>query len=80
MKKCKNEREIEEISKFRGVVHFNFIDQYVDILNYKDPNKKYIYRIENSIDKDNYSINHLNFNPSIIKTHNGIVLKNPLRN
>ena len=73
--KCKNENEITEIINLKGKVHFNFIDQYVDILNYKTPNKKYIYRIENSLDNDNYSVNHLNFNPSIIKTHNGFILE-----
>ena len=27
------------------------------------------------MDKDNYSINHLNFNPSIIKTYNGFIFE-----
>ena len=72
---CKNNTEIEEYLNYGGLIHFNFIDQYIDVLNYKDSNKKYFYRIENSLDKDNYSINHLNFNPSIIKTHNGIVFE-----
>ena len=71
--KCKNENNTEEIYKFRGLAHFNFLDQYVDILDYKDPNKKYFYRIENSIDQDNYSINYINFNPSMIETHNGYI-------
>ena len=74
--KCKKDIEIEEFFKFRGMAHFNFIDQYIDVLNYKDANKKYFYRIENTFDKDNYSINHLNFNPSIIKTHNGYIFEN----
>ena len=30
-----------------GVIRLNFIDQYVDILDYKDTIKKYLYRIEN---------------------------------
>ena len=69
---CQNENEIEKLFKF-GLIHFNFIDHYVNILQYKDPNMKYFYRIENTLEKDNYSVNHLNFNPSIIKTYNGIV-------
>ena len=32
-----------------GVIRLNFIDQYVDILDYKDSIKKYFYRIENSL-------------------------------
>ena len=71
---CKNDTEREEEFKYGGAIHFNFIDQYIDILNYKDSYKKYFYIIENILDKDNYSINHLNFNPSIIKTHNGFFL------
>ena len=70
---CKNDTEIEEYLNYGGLIHFNFIDQYIDILNYKDSYKKYFYRIQNTLDKDNYSINHLNFNPSIIKTHNGFL-------
>ena len=73
--KCKNNTEIDEFLNYGGLIHFNFIDQYIDILNYKDSIKKYFYRIENTLDKDNYSINHLNFNPSIIKTHNGFLLE-----
>ena len=70
---CKNDDEIETIVNKRGGIHFNFIDHYADILNYKEPIKKYINRIENTIDKDNYSINNINYNPILIKTQNGIL-------
>ena len=70
---CKNDEEIENISNNRGEVHFNFIDHYVDILKYKEPIKRYFNRIENTIDKDNYSINNINFNPILITTQNGII-------
>ena len=70
--KCKN---IEEIIKFRGNIYFNFIDQYVNILNCESPIKKYFYRIENSIEKGSYSKNILNFNPLTIKTHNGFIFE-----
>ena len=69
--KCRNDTEFEDILKHGGTIHFNFIDQYFDILEYENPIKKYFYRIENTLDKDNYSINHLNFNPATIITHNG---------
>ena len=75
---CKNENEFEEIFKF-GLIHFNFFDHYVNILKYKEPNMKYFYRIENALNKDNYSINHLNFNPSVIKTYNGIIFDNSIK-
>ena len=32
---CKNDKEIDEIFKF-GLIHFNFIDYYVDVLKYKE--------------------------------------------
>ena len=34
-----------------GVIRLNFIDQYVDVLDYKDTIKKYFYRIENTLYK-----------------------------
>ena len=44
--------------------------------NYKEPNIKFFYRIENVLSKENYSVNHINFNPSLITTHNGIFFDN----
>ena len=55
------------------VVFFNFIDHYVDILKYKEPIKKYFNRIENVIDKDNYSINNIHLKPILITTQNGFL-------
>ena len=69
---CKNDTELDEILSHHGVVHFNFIDNYIDALNYSYPITKYFYRVENSLDKDHYTINHLNFNPSLIKTNYGL--------
>ena len=74
--KCKDDEEIEKIINKRGVIHFNFIDHFVDILKFEEPIKKYFYRIENTIDKDNYSINYINFNPILIKTQKGIIFDN----
>ena len=70
---CKNDEEIEKIINRRGGFHLNFIDHYVDILKYKEPIKKYFNRIENSLDKENYSINNINLNPILITTQNGIL-------
>jgi hypothetical protein len=64
--------ELNEYFKY-GAIHFYFIDQYIDVLNYEEPNRKYFYRIENKISKDSLSQNHLNFNPSIVKTYNGLL-------
>ena len=71
--KCKNDTEIEEMFKYGGVIHFNFIDHLIDTTNYTEPIKKYFYRIENTLDEDNYSINFLNFNPIYVRTQKGII-------
>ena len=73
---CKNNEEIEKVINNRREIHLSFIDHYVDILKYKEPIKKYFNRIENTIDKDNYSINNINFNPILINTQNGILFNN----
>jgi len=73
---CKRTEEIEEAANKGWLIHFNFIDNYVDILKYNEPIKKYFYKIENTIDKDNYSMNNLNFNSILVKTRNGILFDN----
>ena len=55
---------------------FNFIDHIVHVLDYKSPYKKYIYTIDNMLEEDNYSMNHINFNPSSIETNNGLIFDN----
>ena len=67
----------EDSNLFNGYMafHFNFIDQFSDVLNYKEPHTKFISRIENTIVKDNYSVNHLNFNPSIVNTQDGVIFE-----
>ena len=69
---CKNIININENVSAGGVVHFNFIDQYIDLREYDDPIIQFIYKIQTSLEKDNYSTNHLNFNPATIRTSNNI--------
>ena len=68
---CKNETEMEEYFSTSHNIFFNFVDHSVDILNFVDPNKKFINKINEILNKDNYNANHLYFNPSIIKSHKG---------
>ena len=70
---CKDNNKIKSYLDGHHAFHMNFINQDVDVLDYKDPNKQYFYNIENAIDGDNYSINHINLNPVLITTHYGIV-------
>ena len=71
--KCKGDENMEYLFHGDWGTHFNIIDNCFDVLDFKEPNKKYLYRIENTLDKDNYSINHMNFNPSSILTNKGII-------
>ena len=70
---CRSNDEIKELIGFNSAVHFFYIDNFVDVLNYENPNTKFFYRIENALQEGSYPINHLNFNPSSIKTHNGLI-------
>ena len=73
---CKNNNMRNTISDGHHAFHFNFINQDVDVLDYKEPNKKYIYTVENAIDKDNYSVNHINLDPVLVTTHDGLAFDN----
>ena len=73
---CKNDSEMEIFFSGNHGCELYFIDEYIDVSNYKEPNKKFFYRIENTFSKEIYSANNLNFNPSIIRTHNGIIFDN----
>ena len=68
--KCKNNNEYNMSTR---LAHLNFIDQYIDVLKYRNPVVKYFYRIENLLDTINYSINYININPSLIKSNDGYV-------
>ena len=66
-------KDIKEYDMTARIAHLNFIDQYIDILKYKNPIGRYIFRIENLLDLNNYSVNHLNFYPSLLKSRIGYV-------
>ena len=67
-----------EISSVVDSVSFNFqiIDFYADMLNYDMPFTKYFYEVTSSITTDNFIIQHLNFNPAKMITHNGYFFDN----
>ena len=56
--------------------YFYFINHYINVLNYKNPNIKYIDKIENAINKHEYYLNNLNIFPSTVRTHNGYIFDN----
>ena len=72
---CSSEHEITELIN-KISLSFEIIDHYPDILNYKTPLTKYFYTVTSSFANGVYIINHLNFNPANILTHNGIFFDN----
>ena len=55
------------------LIHFHFIDEYIDLKKYVNPIRKYFYTLENKIEKDIFALNHLNFCPTLLKTKEGII-------
>ena len=53
---------------------YQIIDHYADMLNYDMPFTKYFYELSSAISDGIYIINHLNFNPADMLTHNGFFL------
>ena len=72
---CKRDSEIDNYFQILGsrIIYLNFINNFINVLNYENPNEKFVYRIENPFIKDFYSSNALNFNPAILRSHNGLV-------
>ena len=75
---CSSEQEItNNINKIS--LNFEIIDNYPDILNYKIPLTKYFYTLTSAITNGIYIVNHLNFNPVNILSHNGIFFDNVVK-
>jgi len=72
---CKSEEEISE-SIASLSFKYQIIDQYADMLNYTNPFTKYFYEVSSAIIDGIYIVNHLNFNPATMLTHNGIFFDN----
>ena len=75
---CKNDSEMDEYFQSEGekVLNFYFVDNNVNILNYKNPLSKYIYKIDSTIYQNQYTINNINFNPLTIETNKGLIFDN----
>ena len=48
--------------------NFNIIDNYVDILNYKNPVSNFLFKVDNGINAHSFLLNNLNFYPGLIKS------------
>ncbi len=61
---------------YSHVILMYLIDHYSDVLNYHKPFTKYLYSVSNMLFPNSYTVNNMNFNPSMIKSHNGIFFDN----
>ena len=73
--KCKNTTEFKFIQNYTyySEIFLFIVNYYEDISNYSYPYKTYIEMIGNNLLSNLYYVNHLNFNPSLIKTYNGLI-------
>ena len=55
------------------VFQLYFINNLINVLDYANPNKQFIFRIESPFSSTQYSSNEVNFNPSLLKTHKGLI-------
>ena len=75
---CK-EAEFYELNQnytYFGAAYIYFINNFINIINYEKPKKQFIDVIEGMLYKNEYAVNHLNFDPAQIKTHNGLIFDN----
>ena len=73
---CSNEEGINKFFNIQGsnILNLYFLNNFIDVLDYAHPIKKYFYRIENPFDLYQYFTNDININPALIKDHVGLVL------
>lgn len=72
---CKSDEEINDYI-YSCAITLYIVDHYSDVTNYLKPYNNYIYSISNLLAPKIFTVNNLNFNPSTIKTHNGIFFDN----
>ena len=58
---------------------YQIIDHFADMLNYEMPFTKYFYEVASAVSDGIFIVNHLNFNPADMLTHNGIFFDNQVR-
>ena len=68
---CKTPEYIDEYV-YTSYVRCMLIDNNVDVSNYEEPLTKYLYAVTNGVFSGTFTTNHLNFEPVLIKTDNGI--------
>ena len=75
LQSCQNSESIDNYI-FSNIIIVYLIDQFSDVLNYRNPFSKYLYSVSNMLYPNYFTVNNMNFNPAITKTHNGIFFDN----
>ena len=57
---CISDERLDDIIGLNADAHLFYIDYNVDVLNYKNPNTKFLNRVENAIKNSIYPMDHLN--------------------
>ena len=70
---CKSELEIETYILNSFAILY-FVDNYAEVLNYKNPYVKYLYKLTNGFFSNSFTVNNLNFNPTNINSSNGVFI------
>ena len=70
---CKNDKEMKDLFINVGSSHLYYIDNYIDVLNYENPTTKFFQNVETGLHISDYTVNHLNLNPTLVRTYNGLV-------
>ena len=71
---CKSNSEFDSYLKHLYAILY-FVDNYAQLLNYREPYVKYLYKLTNGLFADSFTVNNLNFNPSIISSNDGLLVK-----
>ena len=69
---CLSESGIENFLNNIIGYEIYFIDHSINVDNYKEPIINSIHRITSEINSNSFVLNHLNFNPSVLRTNEGM--------
>ena len=70
---CYDSDKIDSLIKLAVEYSIYFIEQNIYVNNYNNPFNHFFYRLTNHFNSESYTINHLNFHPTLMKTHSGII-------
>ena len=70
---CKSKSEIDKYLEHLFTILY-FVDNYIEVLDYKNPISKYLYKLTNGLFSNSFTVNNLNFNPSLISNSEGVFI------